>query len=175
MALTRNHIGGGGGGGWVLSPLRLPSPAIIIAKLHFDALCSIFSRTSFSHLATPCCVGHRHDVGWQCCVVFAGLYECCTVQFRSAYTLFSFKPGYIYSCMPFSSICWITFWFSLLVYQWKLMLPLYSDMWWKWQNYHLGHPRWTKGWKRIFEYCFVYPDIPKLCLNFYSKRVLPKR
>ena len=98
-----------GGGGWVLSPLCPPSPAIIIAKLHFDALCSIFSRTSFSHLATPCCVGHRHDVGWQCSVVFAGLYECCTVQFRSAYTLVSFKPGYIYSCMPFSSICWITF------------------------------------------------------------------
>ena len=123
MALTPNHMGGG----WVLSPLHHPSPAII-AKLHLDALCSIFSLTSFSHLATPCCVGHRHDVGWKRCVVFAGLYECCTVQYRSAYTLFSFKPGYIYSCMPFPAFVKLLFWFSLLVYQWKLMLPLYSDM-----------------------------------------------
>ena len=106
MAFTPDHIGGG----WVLSPLCHPSGAII-AKPHLDALCSIFILTSFSHLATPCCVGHRHDVGWKCCVVFSGLYECCTVQYRSAYTLFSFKPGYIYSCMPFSSIFWITFLF----------------------------------------------------------------
>ena len=95
-------------GWWVLSPLCHPSGAII-AKPHLDALCSIFSLTSFSHSATPCCVGHRHDVGWKCCVVFAGLYECCTVQYRSAYTLFGFTPGYIYSCMPLSSICWNTF------------------------------------------------------------------
>ena len=82
MTFTPDHIGGG----WVLSPLCHPSGAII-AKPHLDSLCSIFILTSFSHLATPCCVGHRHDVGWKCCVVFAGLYECCTVQYRSACTL----------------------------------------------------------------------------------------
>ena len=66
---------------WKIFTNLRPYPNIL------DALCSIFILTSFSHLATPCCVGHRHDVGWKCCVVFAGLYECCTVQYRSACTL----------------------------------------------------------------------------------------
>ena len=115
------------GWGWMLSPLCHPSGAII-AKLHSDALCSIFNLISFPHLSTPCCVGHGHDVGWKCCVVFAGLYKCCTVQYRSAYTLSSLNQVISTVVCLFPAFVELLFWFSLLVYQWKLVLPLYSDM-----------------------------------------------